>query len=651
MSKFRGIEAPNTAHMILQAQGIIAVKGLGGYHLVCDARSIKALTRLRKIKKRPYKPFAVMFRDLKVLQSELHTPAAAVKLLTSWIRPIVILARQETSTLPDLLAPDLDTIGAMLPYMALYLLLFDESLDVLVVTSANRSGEPIIFQDDVAKRQLAAIVDGILIHDHKITNPLDDSVLYCVDIAKIDQPKTPPQGLRSSTHVSSVQPQMGELESKEQAGSQPLEIPTFVILRRGRGYMPSPLPLSEPLSETILGCGSDLKACFCLGQGPLAYPGPHLGNLEHPETLDRYRFMLRYYQETFDLEPVVVAHDLNPALVSSQIVASEDFADLTPIPIQHQHAHIAACMEENKFSQPVIGIAYDGTGYGWDGRVWGGEILLASPADFRRLAHWQNVPLPGNDIAIYQPWRMALSYLQSAGLEESSHLLLENLPGHIRPAAAQILSLWGSVQASWLQTSSMGRLFDGITALLGLCLETTYTGQPAILLENAAWRGIKRLGLDSIQPYVMEELINSSSSSIRDHLPKPIPLTALIRCVAQDRARNIDTTEIAARFHRSIAEVTAVQAHDFCRQFNIGTVALSGGVWQNQLLCHWTAMLLEQMGLEVIRHKQLSPGDECLGFGQIVIAGARLKAEALAKRSSSIEKEVNHPCAWPYRQE
>lgn len=602
MKQSEGWEAIRKARLILHSQGIIAVKGLGGYHLVCDARSTQALARLRTGKRRPHKPLAVMFRDLAALQNELHAPAAAIRMLTSSIKPIVILRRRETSTLPSLLAPGLDTIGAMLPYTPLQLALFDEALDSLVVTSANSSGEPVIFQDDLAYSKLAALADGIVTHDHQIIYPLDDSVLYYVDTAPA------------------------------------VELSRPILLRRGRGYVPLPLPLTKPLGHTILGCGSDLKACFCLGSDQLAYPSPALGNLENPETIDRYRFLLSYYRKALVLDPTAIAYDLNPALISSQVIAIEGFGYVTQIPIQHHHAHVAACMGENGVNGPVLGIAYDGSGYGPDGKVWGGEILLTTTSAFQRLAHWQNVPLPGNDMAIRQPWRMTLSYLESAALEESCRLFLENLPGNLKENATQLLDLWEKLQPGWLQTSSMGRLFDGIAAFLGLCLETSYTGQPAILLENAAWRGVKKMGLDSLRPYDVDELTERSPMPVPlssgqpdsartlhvDQLPQAIPVTPLIQYIAKDRASNIDIDEIAARFHRTVAEVTAAKTDEFCRQFNLGTVALSGGVWQNQLLCYWTVMLLRQMGLNVLRHRQLSPSDECLGFGQVVVAGAVL---------------------------
>ena len=619
MRQFAGWKALRNARLILHSQGIIAVKGLGGYHLVCDARSTQALTRLRTGKKRPHKPLAVMFRDLTALQNELHAPAPAISMLTSSMKPIVILRRQEASTLPSLLAPGLDTIGAMLPYTPLHLALFDEMLDSLVVTSANSSGEPVIFQDDLAYSKLAVLADGIVNHNHQIMYPLDDSVLYHVDTAPA------------------------------------VELSRPILLRRGRGYVPLPLPLAKPLGQTILGCGSDLKACFCLGSGQLAYPSPSLGNLENPETIDRYRFMLNHYRKALVLGPTAIAYDLNPALISSQVIAAEGFGHLTQVPIQHHHAHIAACMGENGVNGPVLGIAYDGSGYGSDGKVWGGEILLSSTAAFQRLAHWQNAPLPGNDMAIRQPWRMALSYLKSATMEKHFHFFLENLPGNLKENATKLLDLWENLQPSWLQTSSMGRVFDGIAALLGLCLETSYTGQPAILLENAAWRGVKKMGLDSFRPYDVDEpsenpdtstaLSSGHSDSTKtlhvDQPPQVIPVTPLIQCIVRDKANNIDINEIAARFHRTTAEVTAAKAGEFCQRFNLDTVALGGGVWQNQLLGYWTVMLLRQMGLKVLLHKQLSPSDECLGVGQVVVAGAVL----------DMQKGEDCPCVSPYQQE
>ena len=303
------------ARMILSTHGIIAVKGLGGFHLVCNAQSSLAIARLRQIKARPDKPLAVMFRDIETLQRECQISDLAISLLASPIKPVVILERHTASTLPRLLAPGLDTIGVILPYAPLHPLLFSQDLDALVATSANRSGEPTIFEDAKAHDRLGPYVDGVLTHGQEIVQPLDDSVLYCM------------------AHINP-----GNKKSEGQLESEP------ILIRRSRGYVPSPLSLAQPLGQVIMGCGSDVKASFCLGQGKLAFPSPYLGNLENPETLDRYRSTLARYQEFLHLEPTVVAHDLNPAHISSQIIAATDLAGQTKIPIQHHHAHIAACM-------------------------------------------------------------------------------------------------------------------------------------------------------------------------------------------------------------------------------------------------------------------------------------------------------------------
>ena len=590
------------ARMILSTHGIIAVKGLGGFHLVCNAQSSLAIARLRQIKARPDKPLAVMFRDIETLQRECQISDLAISLLASPMKPVVILERHTASTLPRLLAPGLDTIGVILPYAPLHPLLFSQDLDALVATSANRSGEPTIFEDAKAHDRLGPYVDGVLTHGQEIVQPLDDSVLYCM------------------AHINP-----GNKKSEGQLESEP------ILIRRSRGYVPSPLSLAQPLGQVIMGCGSDVKASFCLGQGKLAFPSPYLGNLENPETLDRYRSTLARYQEFLHLEPTVVAHDLNPAHISSQIIAATDLAGQTKIPIQHHHAHIAACMGENGISGPVIGIAYDGSGYGLDGKVWGGEILYCTPRDFQRLAHWENVPLPGNSRAIREPWRMALSYLKASFVESSQEhhpvqLSLANLPGATRKKATQLLDLWDRLEASWLTTSSMGRLFDGVAALLGLCFESSYTGQAAILLENAAWQFVRARGFDVISPYQVDRIAPSDTNSYGNgHPPISIPLTSLIQSIVHEQVRGMSIGEIAARFHRTIAQTTAEMARFFCQELRISTVALSGGVWQNQLLCHWTRMLLRQVGLDVIWHRQLSPGDECIGFGQVIIAGAKLQ--------------------------
>lgn len=566
------IKAQNT----LENGGILCVKGIGGFHLICDARNEKSLLRLRKDKKRPHKPFAVIFKDLNSLKRECVSTPEALDLLNSSIAPIVILRRAKDCTLPELVSPGLNTIGAMLPYTSLHVLLFKDKFDVLIVTSANNSGEPILYETEQALMELSSVADGILYHNHNIISPLDDSVVTCL-------------------------PQMAA-----------------VIIRRGRGFVPLPVNLPEPLSEPILGCGSDVKASFCLGKNHMGFPSPSVGNIINKEALQRYRYLLGQYQQLLDIKPLTVACDLNPDSINNSIIAKEDLNHIPRIEVQHHHAHIAACMGENNVVKPVIGIVYDGTGYGPDKTVWGGEFLYCTLSEFKRLAHWQKVFLPGNERAIHQPWRMALSYLKTCKIDESIPMIKDSS----NKLAIRLLEAWDDVKDIWLETSSIGRLFHGVAALLGLGNEVTYEGQPSLLLENQAWNGIYEEGLNSFLPYnsiSFYEELNGSTKELS------IPVAGIITPIITDIISGVSIPKIAARFHLTLAAITASISIKFCEKMSMDIVALSGGVWQNRLLWYWTDSFLRKAGLKVLNHHHLSPNDECIGYGQMIVAGAKMQ--------------------------
>lgn len=572
------------AKQVLLAGKVLAVKGLGGYHLVCNARDEACLARLRLAKKRPHKPFAVMFRNMEALRQEVVCPSEAELLLTSPARPIVILPRSPTGRLPGNVSPDLGSLGTMLPYTTWYEPLFLDELDVLVVTSANGRGAPIVYDDASAPEQLRSVASAVISHDRPIHQPVDDSVWrYAVDL---------------SGTCSSLEP---------------------VLLRRSRGYVPLPISLQQALSVGVLGVGSDLKAAFCLARGTQAFLSAYLGDLARADVVERYYQTLHRYIQLLGIQPGMVVCDPHPGWVSSQVIAGGEWSHLPRITVQHHHAHIAACMGENGVSTPTLGVAYDGTGYGGDGTVWGGEFLLCTPESSIRLASWRPVSLPGGDKAIAQPWRMALSYLQEADMDQPAAYLAPCgllLPPHTEREMRQLVASWGEYAAVWPVTSSVGRLFDGIAAMLGLCSEITYEGQAAMLLEGQAWTALRN-GMGPLTPF-------DCAPALGDPATSRIPTALLIREIADSQKRGTSREVIAARFHRTVALVTAEVSERLCREHQLDTVALSGGVWQNRLLWYWTVQHLEYAGLRVIGHKMLPPNDGCIGYGQVVVAGARM---------------------------
>ncbi len=561
-----------TAAQRLASGAILALKGLGGYHLACDALNVEAVRRLRQQKHREAKPFALMVPDLETAQRLCQVSDAEAELLQSHRRPIVLLNQHPDCPVAPGVAPAYDTLGIMLPYTPLHHLLlhaFSEHIEprrpvVLVMTSGNLGDEPIAYQDDDARERLVPIAEGMLTHDREIYMRCDDSVMRIT------------------------------------AGGEQ-------FLRRSRGYAPEPIPLSFDFPVPLLACGGHLKNTFCLGKGRQAFVSHHIGDLENLETLTSFREGIEHFQRLFDIYPEAVAYDLHPEYLATKYALDTDIP--LKIGVQHHHAHIASVLAEHGLSGPVIGVAADGTGYGTDGAVWGCEIMEASLLGFDRLAHLTYVPLPGGEQAVRQPWRMAAAYLAQAYGDSFLELDI--------PFVRQLdRSKWGTLAQMIAKsinsppTSSLGRLFDAVAALIGLRSEVLYEGQAAIELEMLArscWQA-------DIYPFAIEERTPGYSQGML------LQVAPMIRAIVSDIQQGQSTSQIASRFHRSVAELLATACHQAREQTGLNVVALSGGVFQNRLLLVQLMACLEEMGFRVYVNRRVPPNDGGLSLGQLAVA-------------------------------
>ncbi|MFJ4277078.1 carbamoyltransferase HypF [Streptomyces massasporeus] len=563
----RDAEALASARALLAAGHIVAVKGLGGYHLACDATDARAVETLRTRKARGGKPFAVMCADLDDVRRIAELSASERAALTGSRRPIVLLRRRgKASGLAPGVCPGSPHLGVMLPYTPLHTLLFGLPGDppgprVLVMTSGNRSGEPIVTDDDEALARLAGLADAWLAHDRPIASPCDDSLLR----------------VRS--------------DGTEQ------------VLRRSRGYVPRPLRLPVPV-RPALAVGGDLKNALCLGADDQAWFGPHIGDMGDLTTLEAARRADAHLRALTGVRPETVAADRHPGYHSTRWAAR--LAGHTPVLVQHHHAHIVSAMAEHGMdgTTPVIGVAFDGTGYGDDGTVWGGEILLADYTGYRRYAHLSPAPLPGGDAGVANPCRLALARLWAAGLPWDPDLPCVTA---CAPQERAVLQRQLSGDLACVPTSSVGRLFDAVSSLVGVCHRAAYEAQAALELEAAA---ASAWGADR------------SAYAFADGFdPAPV-LGALVA----DLRRGTPASVLAARFHRAVARAVAEICRRARQDTGLATVALSGGVFANALLEEECARLLAEDGFAVLRHGEVPPNDGGLALGQLVVA-AHLRQE------------------------
>ncbi|HTX83945.1 MAG TPA: carbamoyltransferase HypF [Streptosporangiaceae bacterium] len=551
---------------LLGAGKVLAVKGLGGYHLMIDAGNEAAAGALRARKHREDKPFALMVPDLATARALCAVDDVGAELLTSARRPIVLLPRRPGADrlVAPAVAPGNRQLGLMLPYTPLHHLLLAAVARPVVATSGNVSDEPIAFRDADALTRLAGIADAFLIHDRAIHIRTDDSVVRAA----------------------------GGRES---------------VLRRSRGYVPEPLTVSATFPRPVLACGAELKNTFCLGKGDRAFVSHHIGDLENAETLRSFTEGIEHFRRLFDIEPELVAHDLHPDYLSTKYATDLDGIDL--LGVQHHHAHIASCLADNGEQGPVIGVAFDGTGYGSDETIWGGEFLIADLARFERAGYLDQVPMPGGAAAIRQPWRMAAAYLAAS--------YPTGLPGGLavrqrneRQWAAVLTMAERGINSP--VTSSAGRLFDAVAALLGVRDAVNYEGQAAIELEQLADPGERG-------SYVARVTPGAPTSGLT---PLLVSGADLVRGVADDLVAGAAAPVIAGRFHNGVAATIACVCTRLREQTGLGVVALSGGVFQNLLLTGRVVTLLTDAGFRVLQHSRVPCNDGGISLGQAAVAGA-----------------------------
>ena len=558
------------ARRLLAEGAILAVKGLGGFHLACDATNPRAVAVLRERKHRVDKPFAIMSMDVKTVRRYCQVSEGEAQLLESPARPIVLLRCRPDSPVAREVAPGNDYTGVMLPYTPLHYLLLEgtgqngaDPLPALVMTSGNLSEEPIATGNQEALERLGALADYFLIHNRDIYVRCDDSVTRL-------------------------------FRGRE------------AVIRRSRGYAPFPVRLNLELEE-VLACGGELKNTFCLTKGSYAFLSQHIGDMENYETYESYRSAIEQFRRLFRVEPRVVAHDLHPDYLATRYALELAEAEsLHKVGVQHHHAHVVSCMAENGVSDKVIGVAFDGTGYGTDGHIWGGEFLLADYQHFRRLAHLKDVPLPGGDAAVRRPYRMAVSHLLSAFGPEALELPLK-LWSWVHPAELSLIRRMMAAGVNCPLTSSCGRLFDAVSALLGVRGVVNYEGQAAIELEMLAAEG-------------MDEIYDWVCSSGNPMVIDPAPL---LRGVISDLERGVDVGVISAKFHNTIAVIIAAVSEAARQRTGVSRVALSGGVFQNVYLLGRALDELERRGFETLIHHQVPTNDGGIALGQAVVACAR----------------------------
>lgn len=542
----------------LAAGKIVAIKGIGGYHLAVNARDQAAVRRLRSRKVREDKPFAVMAGSLVAVREQCHVSAVEEQLLTSTARPIVLLAKQAAYNLADSIAPNNPCVGMLLPYAPIHFLLLKPD-DIWVMTSGNVSDEPVAYQDSDAISRLSAIADYFLVHNRDIHCRVDDSVVRAV----FDKP---------------------------------------YFLRRSRGYVPQPIKLAQELPP-VLAVGGELKNTFCLTRGKQAFLSAHIGDLENMITFQSYQEAVAHLQNLLTVTPEVVACDLHPEYLSTKYAQT---LGLPVIGVQHHHAHIAAVMAEHHLTDPVLGVAFDGTGYGPDGTLWGGEFLLADLREYRRLGHLSYVKLPGGEQAIRQPWRIAACLLKE--------LYGENFVNQQTPLAKELPAGWEFVLAAAEKgintplSSGAGRLFDAVAAILGLRQIIHYEGQAAIELELAAQGSAGRTLQYDIREADGQWLLDSHSI-----------ITALCQALRQGET----VQQLAADFHTTLAVATCDMIKKMSKAASITTIVLSGGVFQNVTLLTEIIRMLEQYGLTIYLHGQTPPNDGGLALGQVAVAGER----------------------------
>ncbi|MCK4662021.1 MAG: carbamoyltransferase HypF [Bacteroidales bacterium] len=536
---------------------VVAVKGLGGYNLICDARNNSSVLRLREIKGRDAKPFAVMFRDIETLKEYCVLNIAEKELAESWRRPIIILDQKKE--LCYSVNNDLNSIGALLPYLPFHYLLFEKLLvPAIIYTSANNSDEPIISDDTFAKDNLNDKVDAFISHNRRIQNPVDDSVVKIVD-------------------------------SRQQ------------IIRRARGFVPNPIHTLKSV-DGIFAAGAELKNSFCIGKNNNAILSQYIGDLKNFETFKFYKNTVNQFFDLFKFSPKIVACDLHPEYLSTKFAESFNVNSLNGcqiplIKVQHHHAHIVSCMAEYQINEKVIGVCFDGTGYGTDGNIWGGEFLICDTKTFERYAHFDYVKMPGGDLAVEEPWRMALAYLNNYSVDK-----IENLDcfKNIGENEIEIVKKMIDKNINSPLTSSAGRLFDVIACLLNLCSKQSFDAEGPMRLEAIVDKTEK-----SYYPF---EIVNGI-----------VRFEKMLNSILNDISKR-SASIISAKFHNTIVNIINDVVCQIKKDTGINKIVLSGGVFQNRFLLEKLIQILANNNFEVYTNHLIPPNDGGIALGQLVVA-------------------------------
>ena len=543
-------DAAKLARDALKDGKIVAVKGLGGFHLACRCEDPETARQLRRRKQRDEKPFAIMCRDLSAAKSICEVSAAEEKILSGARKPIVLLKKKHPGF--EYLSEN-EWIGVMLPYTPLHALLFEDGIKMLIMTSANLSDTPIIKDNGDALEALHGIADGFLMHNRRIQTRCDDSLCWVLD------------------------------------GQE-------YFARRSRGYVPQPLTVPEQETQ-ILACGAEQKASFCLGKGEHAFLSQHIGDLKNLETLEHYEAQIHHFERLFDIHPQALACDLHPDYLSTRYAQERAEEEKIPlVRIQHHHAHMASCMTDNGLKGPCLGLIWDGTGLGTDGSSWGSELLAGDYHGFERLGSIRPIVLPGGDKAVKEPYRTAFSLLREAGCPT------EDIPN------AEILEQQLRSGLNCPLSTGMGRLFDGVAAILDIRQRCSYEGQAAILLEAAAGDN------EGLYPAAVKEEDGILRYDWR----------GTVRAIAEAKQKGTDRALLAARFMNTLIEAAVQMTVQAAEERGIRQVVLSGGSFQNQYIMHRLPAKLQEYGLAVYHHRRVSCNDEGIALGQLRIASERL---------------------------
>ena len=616
--KERGADAIRYTRKVISEGGIVAVKGIGGFHLCCDAAKEETVARLRQRKKRPMKPFAVMMKDLDVVRRECETEPHLEEILDGHQKPIILLPKKEGGTLCESVAPDNPKIGVMLPYAPVQLLLFDyqdetKVSDCLVMTSANTSGAPICRDDEDALNELSGLCDVILSHDRKIRLRADDTVM---------------DFYRGEPYM----------------------------IRRSRGYAPLPFMMGNEFKGQVLAVGGELKNAFCIGKNQLFYPSPYIGDMGDVRTVKALKESVKRMEELLETKPQIVACDMHP---SYNTRAAAEEMGLPVFLVQHHYAHILSCMAENEWTteKKVIGVSFDGTGYGTDGTIWGGEILLADYDSFTRWGCIEPFAQTGGDVSAKEGWRIAVSLLGKIYGKENALQIIETL-GLCESKLAKLQFTMEERGINTVQSTSAGRLFDAVSAILDIRKSSTFEGEASTSLQFAAEKWLdaqqqktfyqqqidinrnmkvsqenssdadqkiiadrnKSMNLKSSSDVAQKSVVeknNSINQNIKADLYY-LPTLSLVKELAERKLAGENSNQLALHFHKGLAGMIVSACEKAREETGINTVALSGGVYQNKLLLDYSVTMLEERGFHVLRHHLLPPNDGGISLGQAV---------------------------------